>query len=188
MAFLDKITEIAKNIGDKTTEIAKNIGEKTNEVVESTRLNSKINTEKEEIKKNIYQIGEYYQKKLEGGSVPEEVKPFFDAITASQTQIAQYEKDIEDQKFEGSVFATTDKPVEGAPHTEKKIICPRCGTKNDPLNKFCSHCGASLEGIEPVDVSEAPESVPVDAVSEGIHTQSSAAQEDTPADKQPKEN
>jgi len=54
MAFLDKIGNVAKNIGDKASE-----------TIETTKMNSKINSEKTAIAECLRQIGEiYYQKYL----------------------------------------------------------------------------------------------------------------------------
>ena len=35
MAFLDKITDIAKNIGDKAVDVAKDLGDRTSDAIET---------------------------------------------------------------------------------------------------------------------------------------------------------
>ena len=103
MAFLDKLTGIAKNIGDKA-----------GEVVETTKLSVKISGEKDKILENQRLIGEYFYNKLQGGDVDAEVKPYFDAIAQSYANIEEFEKDKEAQKSEGSIFDVeeSDKPTE----------------------------------------------------------------------------
>lgn len=126
---------------NKLSGIAKNIGGKANEVVESTKLSVKISGEKDKVLENQRKIGEYYYQKLVGTpGVDADVKEYFDAITQSQADIAEYEKqkDEEAQKNAGSIFDT------GAEEAPKEIICPNCGAKNDPQNQYCYNCGAKL--------------------------------------------
>ena len=52
MDFLDKIGNIAKNIGDRT-----------NDAIEITKLNAKISSEKNAAAEELNKIGDFYYKK-----------------------------------------------------------------------------------------------------------------------------
>ena len=58
MDFLDKIGNIAKNIGDRT-----------NDAIEITKLNAKIASEKNAVGEDLKKIGEFYYKKFAGGLI-----------------------------------------------------------------------------------------------------------------------
>ena len=63
MAFFDKLNQVAKNLGDKTTD-----------AIETTKLNSKINSERNAADDELKKIGEfYYSVFANGGSVAPEV-------------------------------------------------------------------------------------------------------------------
>ena len=49
MAFFDKLNQVAKNLGDKTTD-----------AIETTKLNTKIHTERNAAAEEFKKIGEYY--------------------------------------------------------------------------------------------------------------------------------
>ena len=55
MDFLDKIGNIAKNIGDRT-----------NDAIEITKLNAKISSEKNAAAEELNKIGDFYYKKFAG--------------------------------------------------------------------------------------------------------------------------
>ena len=61
MAFFDKLNDLAKNIGDKTTD-----------AIETTKLNSKITTEKSAAGEDLKKIGAFYYAKFAAG---EEIEP-----------------------------------------------------------------------------------------------------------------
>lgn len=68
MAFLDKITDVAANLSDKA-----------GDVVETTKLKSKISSEKKAIELELAQIGRFYYEKMKAG---DEVAPEIDEIAA----------------------------------------------------------------------------------------------------------
>lgn len=68
MAFLDKITDVAANLSDKA-----------GDVVETTKLKSKISSEKKAIELELAQIGRFYYEKMKAG---DEVAPEIDEIVA----------------------------------------------------------------------------------------------------------
>ena len=124
MAFFDKLENISKNIGDRTSD-----------AIETTKLSSKISTEKAAAKDDIIQIGEYYyQQFAAGNAVAAEVVPFcesakahYDAADAAQAEIDRIKAENEAEKA-----------------TSKQGVCPSCGTAVAPGTKFCASCGAKL--------------------------------------------
>lgn len=131
MAFLDKLGDMAKNIGDKA-----------GDAVETTKLNSKINAEQKTIDGIYKKIGEYYYGKHQSGeSLPEEAAAFCAEIDGHNAVIDEAKKEIERVKSENKFGAA---PAAG-------LNCPACGKKNDPNMKFCQECGCKLE---PAPVAE----------------------------------
>ena len=115
MAFLEKLKETAKTIGEKTTEIAKDLGEKTSEIakdlgektsdaIETGKLQAKINSEKNAMKDDIRLIGEfYYNYYVNGGSVIPEALEACEKAKAHATRIEELKAEIEKIKTEDTV-------------------------------------------------------------------------------------
>ena len=75
MAFFDKLNDFAKNIGDRTTD-----------AIETGKLNSKVNAEKNLAGEDLKKIGEfYYNLFASGGEVAPEV------LEACQSAKAHYD-------------------------------------------------------------------------------------------------
>ena len=137
MAFLDKINQVAKNIGDKTTD-----------VIETGKLNSKVNSEKNLAGEELKKIGEfYYNVWLEGGDIAQEVqdicaaaKAHYDAAAEAQAEIERIRAENEAAKAAAAAAAA---PV--TPTAPIGNICTACGTENNPGTKFCCNCGNKLE-------------------------------------------
>ena len=145
MAFFDKLNQVAKNLGDKTSD-----------AIETTKLNSKINSEKNAAGEELKKIGEYYYHVyVNGGSVAPEVLEFcqkakthYDAIECAQANINQIKADSEAAKTGTSVQMTDvyEVPVESVVEVvSTENICSSCGAVNDNGTKFCLECGNKLE-------------------------------------------
>jgi len=92
MAFFEKLNEIAKNVGDKA-----------GEAIETTKLNSKINSEQNAINAVMKQIGEFcYNKYTETGAAGEGIAEFCAAIDGHKAAIAQAKAEIERIKSENT--------------------------------------------------------------------------------------
>ncbi|NCU32570.1 MAG: hypothetical protein EOM23_06485, partial [Candidatus Moranbacteria bacterium] len=77
MAFLDKLSSIAKDVT-----------EKAGEAVEITKLKAKVNKEKSAIEESLKKIGEYYLEKFNAGEISDEaVKVFCDEIAEKNKSI-----------------------------------------------------------------------------------------------------
>lgn len=142
MAFLDKLGDIARNIGDKATD-----------AIETTKLNSKINAEKTAIAECMRQIGEYYYKKHQSGEPDDSaMAELYSAIDGHNNTIADTQEEISRIQAENAAqaqaigAAAAAAPVAPAPVPPPDgIACPSCGKANTPGTKFCCECGGRLE-------------------------------------------
>lgn len=132
MAFLDKLNDFAKNIGDKT-----------GDAIETTKLNSKISSEKKEISRLMQKIGEAYYEKYKNGEQPApELLECFTEIDAHNVAISEAQAEIDKIKAP----AEAPKPATTTPSANTSgITCASCGTVNNSQQKFCSGCGAKVE-------------------------------------------
>ena len=137
MAFFDKLNQVAKNLGDKTTD-----------AIETTKLNTKIHSERNAAEEELKKIGEYYYNVYaNGGSVAAEVVEFcekakghYDAIEGAQAGIQQIKSDNE------AVKAAPAPAPQPAPAGN---VCSACGAVNAEGTKFCFECGNKLEAVAP---------------------------------------
>ena len=142
MAFFDKLNQVAKNLGDKTTD-----------AIETTKLNTKIHTERNAAETELKKIGEYYYNVyVSGGSVAMEVLEFcenakahYDAIEGAQAGIQQIKAENETVKAATPVYTAPAAP-EAVP---AGIVCSACGAVNAEGTKFCFECGNKLEAPAP---------------------------------------
>lgn len=134
MALFDKLSGIAKNIGDKATD-----------AIEMTKLNSKIGAEKTAINECLRQIGDYYFKKHQAGEPDDPgVADMLAAIDDHNRVIADTQDEI------ARMQAANASQSQGAQNIRAagEITCTSCGTSNPQGTKFCSQCGAVLEAPE----------------------------------------
>ena len=79
MAFLDKLSSIAKDVT-----------EKAGDAVETTKMKVKVGKEKTAIEEVLQKIGEYYLEKFNAGEIEDE------SVKAMCEEIAEKNKTIED--------------------------------------------------------------------------------------------
>jgi len=130
MAILDKLSGMAKNIGDKA-----------NAALETQKLNSKINSEKSAINGVYMKIGEYYyQQYKSGGKLTDEAAAFCAEIDGHNKTIDETKAEVERIKAKSEAeTAPAQTSAAGG------IACPSCGKTNAPGTKFCQECGAKLD-------------------------------------------
>jgi len=134
MAFFDRLNDFAKNISDKTTD-----------AIETGKLQSKANTEKNLAGEELKKIGEFYYKLwLEGAETAPEVLEFctaakahLDAADEALAEIARIRAENEAAKAAAAPTVSAAAPMGD--------VCPGCGTVNNPGTKFCCNCGTKLE-------------------------------------------
>jgi len=134
MAFFDKLNQVAKNIGDKTSD-----------AIETGKLNSKVNSEKNLAGEELKKIGEfYYNAWLESGEIAPEALDFCTAAKAHYDAAAEAQAEIDRIRAENEAAkAAAAAPV--APAAPAGIVCTACGTANNPGTRFCCNCGNKLE-------------------------------------------
>ena len=126
MAFLDKLGDIVKNVG-----------ELAGDAIETTKLNSKINSEKSAIDGLLKQLGEYcYARYKSGQDVPEEPAALCAEIDEHNVVIEEAKAEIERIKAEDAAAAPTEN------------LCTSCNKANAPGTKFCQECGTKLEASD----------------------------------------
>jgi archaellum component FlaC len=133
---------------DNVKDFAKNVGDKAGGAVETTKLNSKINSEQNAINAVMKQIGEfYYNKYLESGTADEGIKEFCAVIDGHNATIAGAKAEIERIKTKNTAAVTAPDPAASAPAPAAAgvAICPACGAEVAPGMKFCGVCGAKIE-------------------------------------------
>ncbi|MDR3238922.1 MAG: zinc ribbon domain-containing protein [Clostridiales bacterium] len=141
MAFLDKLGDFARNIGDKA-----------NDVIEVTKLNSKISSEKNAITECMWRIGEYYYKKHQAGEADDSgAAELYAVIDGHNKTIADIQAEIARIQAESAAQAQAAQSNQAtfaiplAAPVAKGITCPSCGKVNMPGTKFCFECGCKLE-------------------------------------------
>ena len=150
MAFFDKLNDLARNIGDKA-----------NEAIGTTKMNSKINSEKAAIVECYRQIGELYYKRHQEGSPddPETAELLLtidkhnEVIAETQAEIARIQAENAAQQAKAAAPAApaaavmAPGAVEGTAPIPGGAICTSCGKANPPGTRFCSACGQGLPEV-----------------------------------------
>ena len=137
MAFFDKLSDFAKNIGDKTTD-----------AIETGKLTAKISSEKNLAGEELKKIGEfYYNAWLNGGEIAPELLEICTAAKAHYDTAAEAQAEIDRIRAENEAAkaAAAAPVVPVAPAAPAGIVCTACGTANNPGTKFCCNCGNKLE-------------------------------------------
>ncbi len=139
MAFLDKLNDFARNIGEKTTD-----------AIETGKLASKVNTERNAAGEELKKIGEYYYNIFAaGGEAAPEVLEFCEAAKAHYDAAAEAQAEIDRIRMENEAAkAAAAAPVQAQP-APVGSPCPGCGTVNASGIKFCQNCGTKLEAAPP---------------------------------------
>jgi len=128
MAFFDKLSQAAKNIGDRTTD-----------AIETTKLNSKIAAEKLAANEELLKIGQHYYDLYLAGQADEAILEFCQAAKGHLDTANQLQAEIDRIKAENEA----QKHASAAP--AGGMTCPGCGTALPAGTKFCSGCGSKIE-------------------------------------------
>jgi len=133
MGVLDNVKDFAKSVSDKTSG-----------AIETTKLNSKINSEQNAINAVMKQIGEfYYSKYAKSGTADEGIAGFCTTIDAHNAAIAEAKAEIERIKSKNTAAAPAASAP--APVPAGGTVCPACGKENPSGMNFCGVCGAKFE-------------------------------------------
>lgn len=157
MAFLDKLTELAKNVtdqavelaknvGDATGEIARNVADKTNDLLEVGKLNGQIASNNSAIEELKTRLGDHYWNLYVSGQQLDD-----DAVVLCTT-IKEYVEEIENLKAQLADMKAKREAAAGQ-------ICQACGAHNTLDAVYCKSCGSKLEqevvDVEPTPIDEA---------------------------------
>ena len=146
MAFIDKLTELAKVVTDQATELAKNateiggelaknVADKTNDLLETGKLNGQISSANASINELKVRLGDHYWNLFVQGEQLDE-----DAVVLCNT-IKEYADEIAKLKAQLNERKTKREAAAGQ-------VCQACGTINHLDACFCKNCGVKLEIIE----------------------------------------
>jgi len=156
MAFIDKLSKIAKSVGDEAVNAAK----KSGDLIEITKLNHSISNEEDNIKAEYTDLGILVYRKFQSGVSVEE------DFVAGCNRIDELNKNIETLKQKirevknvkscqscGNQLAlevmfcpkcgTKQSPVE-TPHGAELKTCPSCAAQVADDSAFCTTCGAEI--------------------------------------------
>lgn len=122
MALIDKLSKIAKSVGDEAVNAAK----KSGELIEITKLNHAISAEEDKISAILPKMGTICYQRYKNG---ENIDP----------ELLNYCKKIDDIK--AGIATLKEKILE----VRNVKICAGCGTELAPEIVFCSKCGAKQE-------------------------------------------
>lgn len=141
MAFFDKLENLAKNIGDKTSD-----------AIETGKLHSKINAEKNLAAEQWEKIGEfYYNLYISSGEAVPEILEYCEAarahLAAAEEAQAAIEKIRAENEAESQAAAQAKAavPVTPEPTPAAGTVCPGCGAAVPDGKKFCGECGMKIE-------------------------------------------
>jgi predicted nucleic acid-binding Zn ribbon protein len=139
MAFLDKLGDLARNIGDKTSE-----------TIETTKINNRIGSERTAIAECMRRIGEiYYRKHQEGDSGDPAAAELLATIDGHNRAIADAQTEIERIKAKAAAPTPAAAPAPSA----AGAACPSCGAANPAGTKFCQECGAKTDAPTPAETT-----------------------------------
>lgn len=150
MAFLE-------NLGKKVGEAAQAAAKKSNEIVETTKLNSNINSEEDKIQKLYVQLGKaVYEKFTQTGAAEDYAQEACQEIITHQENIKTLREKIAELKGIKSCINC------GSEMERTQVFCAKCGTRNElpapsapeapaveaaqeaPATSACPSCGAEL--------------------------------------------
>jgi len=138
-------------------DIARNIGDKASGAIETSKLNSRIDAEKNAIADNMRRIGEFYYQRHQVGAVNEpEIAEIFAAIDGHHATIAEIQAEIVRMQEESAAAQAAQQAAQvqpaapigipaAAPVPTAGVVCQTCGASNVAGTKFCGTCGSKLE-------------------------------------------
>ena len=153
MALIDKLGELAKNVGDKTSGL-----------IESSRLLGRARSQESTVAELKKELGQYfYEQYLNGETFDEEAMGRCADIKAGEDAVAEIYAELQRRKAESARPAAAEPSAcqscggslpEGAcycPHcgvqveVPAKVFCPQCGHETDADDCYCSQCGAKIQ-------------------------------------------
>lgn len=102
MAFLDKLTSVAKDVAEKGTALAKDAVDKGQDAIEIGKLNAKVSAETKAANEAILQIGEFFLAQINAGTitVPAELEAVVETVKEHLANAEAVKAEIEAKKAE----------------------------------------------------------------------------------------
>lgn len=133
MAFFDKLSQVAKNIGDMA-----------GDTIETTKLNAQAAKENAQALEQVAKIGDFYYKQyLAGAELAPEVQEFCQMAKTHYDAAAAAQAEVERIKAENGA-AKNAAPATAAPTAGGAVSCPNCGAQFPAGTKFCNNCGTAV--------------------------------------------
>lgn len=145
------------NFFEKLGSITKSSVEKTKDLIEISKLNGKINSEKNKIIELQKSVGEFYWEEYKKGTpIAQGAMEFMDQIQACYDEIEQLQQQIEEIKKNPEASAEPEAPQntpepaviveepENVITSQTPKFCGECGAKLESGVKFCGSCGSKI--------------------------------------------
>ena len=144
---------------NKLSGIAKNLGDKASEALEVNRLNGRINAEKNAVNECMRKIGEFFYARFEAGESCDpgisellaEIAEHNNVVSQTQAEIARIQAESAQSQAARSAVSESV-PAAPAPTLAQDpvmaaatVACPSCGAQLPADAKFCRECGAKIE-------------------------------------------
>jgi uncharacterized OB-fold protein len=130
--------------------VLENVKDKTSGMIETSKLNSKINSEQNAIDAVMKQIGEFYYKKyVETKKSDEGIAGFCKTIDGHNAAITEAKAEIE------RIKAKTAPVAAPAAAAATGVVCTACGKEFPSGIKFCTECGGKTAAPAPAPAAAA---------------------------------
>ncbi len=123
------------------------INVKTSASLEKAKVNTHIDSLREEIRKLTYSVGETTYAMWASGEIdPAKLENILVAIRDKESEIAALNQELADIDERAQKIFGSEEPVPTAPAAAPagQIICPNCGTIYETAVRFCRKCGQQL--------------------------------------------
>ena len=130
MAFLDKLNEFTKNVGEMASD-----------ALENSRKGSRITEENKKIKECKIQLGDILYEKFKLGEITDEnIISLCNNIKAAEQTVAEIQAELDAAKI-----AQEEAQRQAEIEENEKIQCSNCGADVKIGVKFCPECGQKIE-------------------------------------------
>lgn len=123
------------------------ISVKTSSSLEKAKVNTHIESLREEIRKLTYSVGETTYSMWASGEIdPAKLETILIAIRDKEAEIAALTQELSNIDERAQKIFGSEKPVPNTPAAAPagQIICPNCGTIYEIAVRFCRKCGQQL--------------------------------------------
>jgi len=126
------------------------ISVKTSSSLEKAKVNTHIESLREEIRKLTYSVGETTYSMWASGEIdPAKLETILVAIREKEAEIESLNQELTNIDERAQKIFGSEEPAPAAPATPSaapagQIVCPNCGTIYETAVRFCRKCGQQL--------------------------------------------